>query len=166
MIQDFYIFIFIFCQHYSIMSTEEKPKGNQNEQTRCKNGTRDHLNLQLCFAFQTFFEQIWFLMQTNKGYFKTKKKTHSEHKRTMSFWRKGGKKRLRLCENNRRGENVPPDTLTQCARCCSIGLRSRMLEGRGQAVFLFKGAPRMEGAFPFFRGLLTHTGAGGVRGTK
>lgn len=164
MIQDFYIFHF-FCQHYSIMSTEEKPKGNQNEQTRGKNGTWDHLNLQLCFAFQAFFEQIWFLMQTNKGYFKTKN-THSEHKRTMSFWRKGKKKRLSLCENNRRGENFPPDMLTQCARRCSIGLRSRMLEGRGQAVFLSKGAPRMEGAFPFFRGLLTHTGAGGLHGTK
>lgn len=78
MIQDFYIFIFIFCQHYSIMSTEEKPKGNQNEQTRGKNGTRDHLNLQLCFAFQAFFEQIWFLMQTNKGYFKTKNTFRTE----------------------------------------------------------------------------------------
>lgn len=79
MIQDFYIFIFIFCQHYSIMSTEEKPKGNQNKQTRGKNGTRDHLNLQLRFAFQAFFEQIWFLMQTNKGYLKKNQKQHIQN---------------------------------------------------------------------------------------
>lgn len=104
-------------------------------------------------------------MQTNKGYLK-KKKTHIQNIREQCHFEVRGKIRLRLCENNRRGENFPPDTLTQCARRCSIGLRSRMLEGRGQAVFLFKGAPRMEGAFPFFGGLLTHTGAGGVHGSK
>lgn len=96
-----------------------------------------------------------------------KKNTHIQNIREQCHFEGRGKKiRLRLCENNRKGENFPPNT--QCARRCSIGLRSRMLEGRGQAVFLFKGAPRMEGAFPFFGGLLTHTGAGVrvVHGTK
>lgn len=54
---------------------------------------------------------------------------------------------LRLYENNRRGENFS----TRYANTVRQTLVRGMLKGQGRAGFLFLGAPRMDGAFPFFR---------------
>lgn len=70
-------------------------------------------------------------------------KTHVQNTKETFFFKK---EMLRLYENNRRGENFS----TRYANTVRQTLVRGMLKGQGRAGFLFLGAPRMDGAFPFF----------------
>lgn len=152
MIQDFYIFFFANITASYVNRRKEKKR--QQKQTRGKNGVQDHFNPIFCFNFLGILN-ISHSKCTQKG--DSKQNTHSKHKRIMWFWRKKDEGVWIWRERSPIRE--------QCAWHSSFGLKSRMLEGGGQEVSLFIGAPRMEGAFPFI-GECRCTLREGAYGTK
>lgn len=141
MIQDFYIFLFFFA-NITASCQQKKPKRQpKRTNSRWEWNTRLFQSSTL-IRFSGIFEHKRFLMQTNKGFLKTKHTFRTQ--KIFIFFKK--KEMLRLYENNRRGENFS----TRYANTVRQTLVRGMLKGQGRTGFLFLGAPGMDGTFPFF----------------
>lgn len=140
MIQDFYIFLFFFFANITASCQQKKPKRQpKRTNSRWEWNTRLFQSSTL-IRFSGVFRTQMILKANQQGI--SQNKTRSEHKRNIFF----KKEMLRLYENNRRGENFS----TRYANTVRQTLVRGMLKGQGRAGFLFLGAPRLDGAFPFF----------------